>query len=270
MTNNNNNNSTTSDSMGARESDSVSFVPYPYAPERRRYDREENDEGAGRGRSPSAQRAEKRPSVPLILTGEALNELLDHLSELQEKGYSPPLVLLDRDMSERINVATVNGGNAGLFKNKGQLDWPRPLQGSEFEEERTLLNETAEEAVKQAVSRTHVGRDVLITLDGGIDHLEAKLRGQVNALPPSEYIQAKQFIRHLADASRALKQPDAASYFNKTYAAKGKTVEQLVKNMTAQELRFAPSTPGTEQAYLKLFRALAICTVALQDQFSQD
>ena len=98
-------------------------------------------------------------------------------------------------------------------------------------------SDTAKEAVRQATSQSHVGRDVLITLDGGIDQLEARLKGQVNVLPPSEYIEAKRFVRHLGDASKVFKQPDAASYFNQTYAAKGRTVEQLVKNMTAQELR---------------------------------
>jgi hypothetical protein len=274
VTNNNNNSTSTSETMGTMGSDYGSLFAYallrPEGSEKRRYERDETDEGPRRGGSRSARRGGDRAPVTRIWSGEALNDMLDELSSLQGKGYSPPLVVLDRDVRERVNVATVNGGNAGLFKTKGQLDWPRCLQGSEFEEERTVLNDVAEEAVKQATSRSYIGRDVLIALDGGIDQLEARIKGLVNVVPPSEYIEAKRFVRHLGDASKALKQPDAASYFNQTYAAKGRTVEQLVKNMTAQELRFAPATPGSEQAYLKLYRALALCTVAIQEDFGQD
>jgi hypothetical protein len=275
VTNNNNNSTSTSETMGTMGSDYGPLLAYALlrqeGSEKRRYEREEKDEEPRRGGgTSSARRSGDRAPVTRIWSGEALNDMLDELSSLQGKGYSPPLVVLDRDVRERVNVATVHGGNAGLFKNKDQLDWPRCLQGSEFEEARTVLGEAAEEAVKQASSRSYVGRDVLIALDGGIDELGARIKGLVNVVPPSEYIEAKRFVRHLGDASKALKQPDAASYFNQTYAAKGRTVEQLVKNMTAQELRFAPATPGSEQAYLKLYRALALCTVAIQEDFGQD
>src|SRR4029077_5703105 len=100
-----------------------------------------------------------------------------------------------------------NGGSVGLLK-KGTLDWPRALRGQDFEEERALVKEAALEAVKQAKTMTSVDDDVLTTLSGGIDQLEAKLRGHVDKVAVSDYVAAKQYLRHLEDAVKALKQPD--------------------------------------------------------------
>src|SRR5207302_3940497 len=138
-------------------------------------------------------------------------------------------------------------------------------------QERGLISEAALEAVKQAKTMTSVDGDLLVTLSGGIDQLEAELKEHVDNVPLSEYIAAKQYLRHLEDAVKALKQGDVAARFDRTYAAKGGTVSQLIKNMTTQNLRFAPATPGSEQAYLKLYQALATCAlVTLQAQTAQD
>jgi hypothetical protein len=54
-----------------------------------------------------------------------------------------------------------------------------------------------------------------------------------------------------------LRQPDAAGYFSPTYSPKVKTVQELVRYMTKNDLRFAPATTGDEAAYLVFYRALA-------------
>jgi len=213
--------------------------------------------------------ARKRPPLTQIWSGNALNELLDRLYAVQKNGLTTSFMALDKNVLERINVSNVSGGSVELFKNK--LDWPRAFQGKTFEQERDLVNEAAQEAVKQATTRNRVDGDLVVTLAGGIDQLEAKLKEHVDNVPLSEYVAAKQYLRHLEDATKALKRPDVASYFDRTYSAKGRTVAQLVRNMTAENLRFSPATPGSEQDYLKLYQALATCAlVTLQQQAAGD
>ena len=55
------------------------------------------------------------------------------------------------------------------------------------------------------------------------------------------------------------------NYFNQKWVAKGKTVAELIQNMTAAGLRFAPATPGDEGAY----RALHFALVAYDDGITQ-
>src|SRR5437660_8096752 len=213
---------------------------------------DEDERTQSRG-SPPAQRNRNRASDSDIVSARALNDLLEQLIAVGEEGFSIPFVALDKSTLEQINVATIKGGNVGLLKNKGQLDWPPAFQGSEFNEERSLLNEVVEEAVKQVTATGRVGHDLLTTMDDGTEELEARLKKQVNRLPPSDYIEAKRFIRHLEDASKALKQPRVAAYINNTYAAKGRTVAQLIKNLAAEGLQFAPATPGSERDYLQRY-----------------
>jgi hypothetical protein len=72
-----------------------------------------------------------------------------------------------------------------------------------------------------------------------------------------EYMEAKRYVRHLQDAVTALGRPDGARLMAGDYAARGRSVDELVKNMTAAGLRFAPALPGQEPAYAALHRALA-------------
>ena len=59
----------------------------------------------------------------------------------------------------------------------------------------------------------------------------------------------------LDNAIKALQAPDVGNYINGKYAARGKTVGELVKNMGG--LKFAQATPGDEQAYKALQEKLA-------------
>ena len=61
---------------------------------------------------------------------------------------------------------------------------------------------------------------------------------------------------------KVLEKPDAGHYLTGKYAAKGKSVQAVVKYMTQQGLLFAPAIAGDEAAYTALHRALATYDVA--------
>jgi hypothetical protein len=70
-------------------------------------------------------------------------------------------------------------------------------------------------------------------------------------------VEAKRFLNQLDDAMLALKQQGVANYFTDKWAARGKTVADLVASMNANGLTFAPAVSGDEAAYAALYNALA-------------
>ncbi len=90
-------------------------------------------------------------------------------------------------------------------------------------------------------------------LDEG-DRITEKLGRQIGEMTPTQYIEAKNYLKLLNDGIRALGRPDAANYINGKHSAKGMTVADLVRNMSG--LQFAPATPGSERAYKELYEQL--------------
>jgi hypothetical protein len=70
------------------------------------------------------------------------------------------------------------------------------------------------------------------------------------------YLEAKRFLSSLEESLPILRRPDAAKYLGGAVAAKGKTVDELVMNMTSQGLRFAPAQPGGETAYFAMYNSM--------------
>jgi hypothetical protein len=83
------------------------------------------------------------------------------------------------------------------------------------------------------------------------------LHDKVGEMPPLEYSESKRYLNQLGEAVKALQDPNVRNYLNGKYAAKGKTVAELVENLTrVQGLEFAPATPGDEAAYRALYQAM--------------
>src|SRR5262249_46175897 len=86
--------------------------------------------------------------------------------------------------------------------------------------------------------------------------LNGKLVERIKDLSPDDYVEAKHYLKELDQALRILKRPDVAKYINNEYAARSKTVGELVQTMSSLGLRFAPAVSGNEAAYNSLYRGL--------------
>jgi hypothetical protein len=78
----------------------------------------------------------------------------------------------------------------------------------------------------------------------------------VSKLGFADHREAKRFIKQLDDAIAFLKLPDAAQWLPGKSAVAAKSVQDLVKGMEDKGAKFAPATPGHEQAYVALHRSL--------------
>ena len=203
----------------------------------------------------------RQPASTEILNGTSLNDLLAHLKDVHGKKQAGPEISLNPEMLKKINVQTDRGGNPGLFKNGGKLSWPLPLTQRMFEELRKTFELRFEDAYNSAKTNGKVDDALKGELRSELDALINTLEKNVNKLSTGQYIAAKRYSNQLSDALRVLDDPNVRSYFNDTFAAKGKTVEQLIAYMTENGLKFAPATPGDEPAY----RALQTYLVGYDD-----
>jgi len=202
------------------------------------------------------ERARFLPNSSEITSASTLNTLLNHLVAAQGKGGRGTTVPLDEETIKKINVSARAGGNIGVLKNEGRLNWPLALRGEAFEAERKDLDRFAPEAIKQAEFNTRVDTAYLNDMTEAQRKLHRKLESKVSELSPAQYMEAKKFLNNIDDAIRALQDPNVANYFTGKYAAKARTVAELVDYMSKQGLSFAPAVPGDEAAYHALYNAL--------------
>jgi len=202
-------------------------------------------------------RARRNPRDVEVWSGDSLNSLLANLIKLQGSGLRGPQIGLDEDVLKHVNVTGGTGGNIGLLKEGGKLQWPLPLQRPEFTRVQEVLNQLLPEAVQEVKTGNELKGNVSKDIQAALQLLNEKLNQAVNDMTPSEYVEARRYLAQLNSAFKALTDPNAASFFNRKYAAQGKTVAELVKYMADNGLRFAPATQGDEPAYKALQNALA-------------
>jgi hypothetical protein len=202
------------------------------------------------------RRSRLDPPQNEIVSGRALNALLDHLQKLDGQGGPGPDITLDEDVVSRINVTSGRGGHVGLLKNGGRLHWPLALTDDGLREDRQQLASLMSEALATVSSRP-VDVDAIDQMQRTADRLQQQLSRRARNLPPAQYVEAKRFLADLDEAIKALQRPDAAAYVTRKCAPHGQTVAEIVRSMTQQGLHFAPAVAGDEAAYLALHRALS-------------
>jgi hypothetical protein len=202
------------------------------------------------------QRAVFHPPLNDVWSADALNRILDHASRIQGGGAKGRDIPLDEETVNKINVSTGVAGNIGALKDKGKLTWPTVLEKSSFDEERDRFSQLAKAAVDQARANNRVQPTTLKQMEEDLKSMTGKLSARVSDLDPSDYMDAKRYLKELSLAMKILKRQDVGKYLDGEYKAEGATAGQLIKNMTTKGLRFAPAAQGSEAAYNALYQAL--------------
>jgi hypothetical protein len=207
-----------------------------------------------------------RHDAPLvdIVSGRALNTLFTHVARQQGRGERGPRIALSEDVLKGINLAGQDTrANPGLLKYDGRLQWPLPLQGSEFDGSRDRISMLIAEAVNQARNTQPVDagklvdlRDELGRMKHALDNNVSGKSGSPDRLSPSQYIEANRYLDLVKAAIKTLESPDASSYFNEDRVRRGTNVAELVKYMSERGLTFAAAVPGDADCYVALYRAL--------------
>lgn len=206
------------------------------------------------------ERARNDPPFTEILYGSTLNNLLRDAQRIQSNSVPAGNYPLNPDVIGKINVTTGRDeGNLGVLRD-GKMRWSLLLKRPEFEARRKRIDDLIAIALKQG-ARDDIDPDVLQELFELVRAFQDELVARIRTLPTSQwsmdmYLSAKRDLEQLDKAARLLRKSDAVHYLTGKYAAKGKTIGELVEHMRDSGLQFAPATEGGESAYRVLYNAL--------------
>jgi hypothetical protein len=191
-----------------------------------------------------------------IWSGGALNRIFEHAARIQGQNVAGPLINLNEETLKKINFTSGIAGNIVALKNRGKLDWAGLfVKRPEFDKEREKLNTLAGDAYRMARQNNRVDRGVLVDMEQNLKALEEKLRAKVHDEDPNEWSAALRYVNSLNKALTILSGPNPGKWFEDSPVS-GKTVGELVQNMSNAGLRFAPVRDGEEEYYNALYKAL--------------
>jgi hypothetical protein len=189
-----------------------------------------------------------------IASGKAQNVLAPFLKSLADRGIQGPPVELDPEQLQQIHVTSgTNEAGFGLLKPGEHMEWPPVLRGPTQRKVADLIR-----VVTDAVARGRLDPSLYDELTKGVTQLkdELKKRFYAERINGTAYLSGKRFLESLEGSVNQLQQPGASRFLTETYAARGRTVQELVQNMAKRGLRFAPASPGGEPAYRALYNAM--------------
>lgn len=158
-------------------------------------------------------------------------------------------------MLRTINVKVGTAGaapGAGLLKNAGKLTWPLVLRGPR----QKAIDKLLPTACSQAASGT-LELSSYTKIVSELESMREELRKQYHKekISGSMFLGGQSYIDSLTSSLKVLQRPDAAKFFDGSYTAQGRNVPELIDNMTANGLAFAPATPGNDSSYFALHNA---------------
>jgi hypothetical protein len=195
------------------------------------------------------------PSIE-IWNGSALNTILTAIKLVQPPGAPGPTVYLPLGLTSQLSLTTgATSTGVGVLKNGPKLQWPYALQGDTFDAQRADIDRLMKTAYEQ-VSAGQVDYKVLTQLTAKIDQMDATLKDQIEEMTPTDNVHGKRYVRELRDTLKALKQPDASSYFAACRSVSASSVGELVQIMGAGGQTFAPAATSAEPAYNTLYTSM--------------
>lgn len=205
----------------------------------------------------SLERSRNQPPMSDIISGRALNDLMDAIRKSENygaKGAAPPL---SPEVLSKINVTGGEPSGTGPLSmiRRGKIAWPVTLTANQYAPQRMQLDNVVPLLVQQAASGSPNAETLKIARDN-LAEMRQKLLADINELSFNDYSGSKRFLNQLGQAVETLATPDAANYVTGKWAAKGSNASELVNNMITEGLRFAPAAAGDEAAYRIVWQSL--------------
>jgi hypothetical protein len=202
------------------------------------------------------RRARNDPPATEIWSGKALNDMLQAIQRQRTQGVQGPEVPIDPDVLKHLNLSgNQTLSSIGLLRDGGKLTWPEAFTDESFNEERKNLDQLAVEVMRQIDSGS-ADPGTITAMKRAAAKLAKQLKASVDSVAPNEYIEAKRFLNELDNTFKALQDPNVSKYASGKWSAMGRTVGDLVGEMTRQGLKFAPALAGDNPAYTALHSAL--------------
>lgn len=181
-----------------------------------------------------------------IADGKSLNVMLPFLQSLSSGGTQGPPVPIAQSMVNLLNISGSGQGSVGMLRDGGQVDWPVALIGNNQKALDKLLPQAYGAAATGKLT-PKLMKDVRTEMKTMRDTMRTQL--QKEEIETSSYLQCIEFYNALEKSVNALETPDARKQLAGAYAPRARNVQELVDFMADNGVKFAPATPGNENAY---------------------
>jgi hypothetical protein len=192
------------------------------------------------------QRVMNFPTAGEISQGKSLNVMLPFLQSLATHGTQGQPIPLPQSAVRELNVSGTGSNSIGVLRDGGRVDWPLALIGPQQKKLDKLLP-----AIYDATADGKLTPKLMNEVRTELKTMRADMRARLakEEIETSSYLQAIEFYNSLENSVNALEGPNARKQLNGTFAARGRNVQELVDYMTESGLKFAPASPGQENAY---------------------
>lgn len=201
------------------------------------------------------RRALNAPPLSDIISGSALNILLQNIQDVAAKGGYGPVIPLEQETLDHINLSATPDANIALFKNGGKLRWPFVLRDTPFDAKRTQMQDLVNQALKE-VREDELSPATVRGMRTTLASFDSTLEKMGPEMSIADSIQARRYVDELKSSVRALEHPNANNYLNRKWTPQGRSVGDLVLFMTKNGLRFAPALQGEEGPYRAMHQGL--------------
>lgn len=227
--------------------------PAPVAQPRNAFNRWANDRNR-QGQPEPLQKKEDdlnrnltQPELKDVISGEALNSILEALIAMPEKLKKTVPVAIEESTLKRLNF-TRGTGSIGVLRDQGVINWPVALQSLvPIAMGRQEIETRFADAYKLVADGGKADMAALDDLTKRVDQLKEQLTGDGKSLTFAENVAAKRFLSSLEDSILFLKQPDAVEWLPGKCRLKPATVQEMVQIMADKKIRFAPALIGNDQ-----------------------
>ncbi len=196
----------------------------------------------------------RKPTNTEVTSGKAQNIIMPYLQGLANRGIQGPPIVLDPAQVQQLNVTSGSSeAGLGLLKQIDHVEWPLILRGPAQEKLAGELTTATDAAIKGKLDFA-----TYKNVTKGVTEMKDDLKKKFYAeeIDGGTYLTGKRFLESLEGSVGQLQQPGAGKFLSGATAARGRTVQELVQNMSSQGLKFAPATPGSEPAYYALYNAM--------------
>jgi hypothetical protein len=193
------------------------------------------------------------PTPGEIANATALNTILPYVQSISGYGTQGPPIPIPRSAVDELNVSPSGTSSVGMLRDGGQVPWPVALRGP-YQRRLDPLFEAAYRATLNGTLDNKLLREIRTEMNAMRDNLRLQLKNE--EIDTSTWITGIEFFHALENTVNALARPDARKQLNGTFEARGRNVQELVDYMTDHGLKFAPATPGHENAYRAVHNAL--------------
>lgn len=199
-----------------------------------------------------------------IVSGEALNTLLQSLQSIDMRAAQAAAAFLPPQLLQELRFATPKGELLNLARLAGRLPVPEAFEQEALRPSREALERHFAAVALPLLAGKMPDRAAIAQLENSLQRFELAATPLIRNLSFDEAIAARRFLNQFHAALQTLKSEQLTGLWNPNWNTQGTNIAEFVQHMLKHRLQLAPAPVGSEPAYLALYRGLVAYFLAGQ------